>query len=363
MLKRFICGAFMVAALCGSATFPAQADELYIRNRAFKDAYFLGDTAYVPVDGFLKAVRVPWSQNGSVIVVGEGGSPDLEGLGESITLMNAGKRHEIVGLVKDGRLYVPTKTIAKAVGYTVIVNNDTGVVDVIQSRLTNDSDEKAAQEIASAKAAAKKERDEAWQQRVAKAKELRKAKEEAKKKADGDDDADSDDEDDDLDAKGQKDDVADKDTSKDMNMKDKSKDEKTKDKSKDMDTKDTSTDADMADNSQKEEPETEKKPPPKANLEVLSTQADPNNYTGEVQIRATVQNQGYAAAKNVRASLSVVGPDGLTWINKTIYRGPMNPDERWEITEDYKHRAGAAIPRGDYKITVTPQFDSVPPKE
>lgn len=364
MLKRFICGAFMVAALCGSGTFPAQADELYVRNRLFKDAYFLGNTTYVPVDGFLKAVRVPWRVNGSVIVVGEGGSPALAGFGEAVTVVNSGKRTELVGLVKDGRLYVPTKSIAKAVGYGVIVNNDTGVVDVVKSRLHNDDDDKAVAELASARAEEKKKRDEAWQARVAKAKALKKAKEDAKKKAEEDDDDDDDadldsddtsDSDDALDADDDDKDIADSDDDgKDVDM---------KDTSKDMDTDDDSKDMDTDDKSEKEEPETEKKPPPKAELSVLSTQADPNNYTGEVKFRAVVQNQGYAAAKNVRAKFKVVGPDGQTWISKTVYRSQMNPDDRWDIVEDYRHRAGAAIPRGNFEITVTPQFDSVPPKE
>ena len=72
MLKRFLGGAVLVAALCGSGVAPVQADEMYVRNRPFKDAYFMSGTTYVPVDGFLKAVRVPWSVNGSSIVVGNG---------------------------------------------------------------------------------------------------------------------------------------------------------------------------------------------------------------------------------------------------------------------------------------------------
>lgn len=353
MLKRFVCGAFMVAALCGTGTFPAQADELYVRNRVFKDAYFLGGTSYVPVDGFLKAARVPWSLNGSVVVVGEGSSPSLAGLGQAVTVVSSGTRTEMSGMVKNGRLYVPTKSIAKAIGYGVIYNREAGVIDVVKSRLHNEQDDKVLEEMAAARAEEKKKKNEAWQARVAKAKELRKAKEEAENKdEDGDDDEATD---------SDGDDVSD-DDSEDMDSKDTAKDMDTKDESKDMNTEDKSKDMDMADKSEKEEP-TEDTPPPVAELEVLNTEADPNNYTGEVKFRAVVQNQGYAAAKNIRASFKVVGPDGLTWVNKTIYRGPMEPDARWEITEDYRHRAGAAIPRGEYQITVKPMFDSVPPKK
>ena len=81
-----------------------------------------------------------------------------------------------------------------------------------------------------------------------------------------------------------------------------------------------------------------------------------------MKFRAVLQNQGYAQATDVKARLVVVGPDGKEWIAKTIYHGPMAPDDRWEITEDYKHRLGAAIPRGNYDVRVSPTFKSAAPK-
>lgn len=108
------------------------------------------------------------------------------------------------------------------------------------------------------------------------------------------------------------------------------------------------------------DPATPDKPP--ADLSVGSTKASPNTYTGECVFTAVVQNSGGSTATDVRARFVVVGPDGKTWINKTVYRGPMEPGTNWTITEEYKHRLGGqAVTDQDgrtFEIKVTPSFKS-----
>lgn len=104
----------------------------------------------------------------------------------------------------------------------------------------------------------------------------------------------------------------------------------------------------------------EEKPP--ADLVVSSKRANPNTYTGEVTFDVELQNTGGQTATDVRARFVVVGPDGKTWISKTLYHGPIKPGGRWTFTEEYKHRLGGqAVTDQDgrtFEITVTPEFKS-----
>jgi hypothetical protein len=364
MLKRFLCGAAILSLLCGSVSTPTEAEELYVRNRLFKDAYFLGNKTYVPVDTFLRAVDMDWTVENGTLVLGTGASPEWVPQGETFKATRGDQQLSVTGIVRGDRIYVPAKELAEFVNYKVLYNADTGIVDVVKGRMTSSHDEKAAKEVASTKKAEKDARDAAWKERVDKAKAARKAKEEAEAAenedplaADGDPETDpsdtdkepadgEDDSNDELAAKGD----PDKDASDTEPQK--------------IDGKDDDADESYESTSDEttEDP-TDEGPPPEADLVVLSTNADPNNYTGEVKFRAVLQNQGYAKATGVKARFVVVGPDGKEWVAKTIYYKDMAPDARWEISENYRHRLGAAIPRGNYDVRVTPTFKSEAPKE
>lgn len=350
MLKRFLCGAAIISLLCGSVSTPTEAEEVYVRNRLFKDAYFVGNTTYIPVDTFLRAIDMDWTVENGMLVIGRGDSPEWTPSGETFRATRAGKDLSVTGIVRGDRIYVPAKDLAEFVDYKVLYNADTGIVDVVQGRLTSSMDQQAAKEVASAKQAEKQARDAAWQARVAKAQAARKAKEEAEstelQETEVDPTEDPNEKSEEvLAAKGNPDvDPSDTDTQP-------------------IDGRDDEANAsyESEDESSKDVDATEEEgPPPEADLVVLSTNADPNNYTGEVKFRAVLQNQGYARATDVKARLVVTGPDGKEWVSKTIYHGPMAPDARWEITEDYRHRLGAAIPRGNYDVSVTPTFKSEP---
>lgn len=326
MLKKYLCGVAIVAALSASAPTSAHAEELFVRNRAFADAYFVGGTTYVPVDAFLKALEVPWSVKGSTIVLGEGTSPDNTFATDTAKVMRGGKTLDLAGMLRGGRLFVPAKDLATFVGYAVIHNADTGIVDVVKTREITESDLEAAKEVQAANQAERDALKAEREARIAKEKAFAEAKAEKEAEANGEK----------VEGEG---DVAVESTTKVET------------------TTTTTTTTKEASTTAEEEP----KEPPKAELVVLTTDSDPNNYEGEVTFRAVLQNQGYAAAKDVTAKLTVVGPDGLTWVDKTIYHGPISPDGRWEIVELYKHRLGASMPRGAYSVTVTPKFTSAPP--
>ena len=358
MLKRFLGGAVLLAALCGSGIAPAQADEVYIRNRPFKDAYFLSGTTYVPVDSFLKAVRVPYRLDGSTVVVGRGQSPAVRPRRSQIALLRNGERLDLSGVLRGGKLYVPAKRIAQFVDYGVIYNRDTGIVDVVKSRFISSDDEKAASDVVAAKQADKDLRDAAWQVKVDKARADRQAKKEAAEAARAaleEDDEDFDDED-----------FEDEDM-EDEDMADSDEDSDDDDDDDDDSFEDEEPTTVAADSDDDEDGENE--PPPVAELVVLNTQALPNYYTGEVVFTAVFQNQRYASAGDVTASYIGKGPDGKTWVRKTFRRGPLKPDERWEIRHEYRHHLRASMPRegqatstgtGRFELKVTPNFKTVP---
>ncbi len=317
MLKKFLCGVAVAATLTISA--PAQAGELYVRNQPFSDHYLRMGSSYVSLDSFLKALGYSWDWRDGTLVVGSGPSPMPSNIETTIKVQMGDKVADLNATPRGDSVYVPVRELAEVLGYSVMHNNQTGVTDVVKSRLANASDSKIAQELRAAREAEDKERREALAQKRAEAAERQAARDAAG--APSSEEADE-----------------------------------------EGDEPATAAAPEPKVDSPAAPAEEEKPaPPPEALLEVLSTDADPNLYTGEVTITAVLQNQGYAAATDVRAELTVIGPDGRTWVNKTLYHPPMDPDERWEILEYYTHRERAAIPRGEYVVTVKPHFKSAQP--
>ena len=306
---------------------PLSADELFVRNRAFGDAYFVGGTTYVPVTSFLKSVDVSWSDTGRTVALGTGDSPETAFDSESITVTQGEKSLDLNGVMRNGKLYVPVKNLANFVGYTVIHNASTGVVDVVKTREPNAADAQAEKDVAASKQVESDARKATREARKAKEKAYADAKAEAKGESDEDD----------LDS------------------------EETADATDAESAKATeSTEKAEVKGGEAEAGESEEKPkePAKANLVILSAEASPNYYTGEVIFRAVVQNQGFAPAEGVSAQMTVTGPDGKVWLTKNIHHAPVAVDGRWEITETYNHRLKSAMPRGDFNVVVTPKYVS-----
>lgn len=352
MLKKFFCGAVLVASLTFAG--PAQANELYVRNRPFGDAYHIGNAAYVPVESFLKAVEVPWSTQGSTVVLGRGSSPSLTATSDRVTFNADGRQASLLGIVKDNQLYVPAAELARLVGYGVVHNEHTGVTDVVKAHEITALERKIAAQVKEEAEARAAERKAKWQERVAKFRAEKEAREAAEAEAEGGDDEDED-EDEFFDDEGDPDDEG--------NKKKKPKKPKKTEKADDEDAEVAEAPAPAEDKDDEED----KTPPPQADLVVLSSEANPNTYTGEVIFRAVVQNQGFATATDVKANLTVVGPDGKTWLSKTLYHGPIAADGRWEITEQYKHRLGGQAVTDQngqgFNVSVKPTFNSAPPPE
>lgn len=322
-MKKYLCGLAVLAAVSA----PVSAEELYVRNRAFGDALFVAGTTYVPASSFLKALDVDWSDNGATVSLGSGDSPEAAFDSETITVTKGGKSLDLSGMVRGGKLYVPARDLAKFVGYTVINNPDTGIVDVVKTREITDSDLAAEKEVAASQTAAAEARKAEREARKAKEKAFADAKAEAEAKAKGET------------AEGEGETAT-----------------------EEEEGTETAADAKVeeakpAEASPEAKPETPKEPP-KANLVVLSSEATPNYYTGEVIFRAVIQNQGYAPAENLTAAFTGVGPDERAWVKKTLYHAPLGVDERWEIVETYKHPLQSAMPRGTFVVTATPKFTS-----
>lgn len=314
MMKKYLYGAAILVALSA----PISAEELFVRNRVFGDAYFVGGTTYVPVSGFLKAVDVSWSDSGSTVSLGSGDSPESAFDSEAITVTQGEKSIDLTGVMRNGKLYVPVKNLANFVGYTVIHNSDTGIVDVVKTREYNSADAQAEKDVAATKAAESEARKASREARQAKEKAYADAKAKAKGESTEAEEAEG----------------------------------------------EESAEAKPAESGVKEgqatagEDEEKPKEPPKANVVVLSSEATPNYYTGEVIFRAVIQNQGFAPAENLTAQLTATGPDGKVWLTKNYHHAPLAVDGRWEIEEKYNHRLKSAMPRGDFNVVVTPKFTS-----
>ena len=336
-MKKYLCGLAVLAALSA----PISAEELYVRNHAFGDAYFVGGTTYVPAGTFLKALDVAWTDNGASILLGSGESPDSAFDSEAITLTNGEKTLDLSGMLRGGKLYVPAKSLANFVGYTVIANPDTGVIDVVKSREYTSADAAAEKEVAAAEQAAKDARKADREARQAKEKAYADAKAEAEAKAKGET------------AEGETAEGEEGDAEADGKT-----DAKSGDKT-DVKTDAKTPEAKPAETAAATKPTEEKpKEAPTANLVVLSTDPSSNYYTGECTFRAVIQNQGFAPAEGLSAAFTVTGPDGRDWVKKTLYRGPLPVDGKWEITETYKHPQASAMPRGNFTINVVPKYTS-----
>lgn len=324
-MKKYLCGLAVLAALSA----PITAEELYVRNRAFGDAYFMGGTTYVPAGSFLKALGVAWTDNGPSVALGSGESPDSAFDSETLTVTHGGKSLDLTGMLRGGKLYVPAKSLATFVGYTVINNPETGIVDVVKSREYTAADAAAEKEVAASKEAESAARKAEREARQAKEKALAEAKAKAEAEASGET------------AEGET--------------------EGEGAEGEEGGAETAAKPADAAPAKPAEDtpatPETPKEPP-KANLVVLSTDAAPNLYTGECVFRAVLQNQGFAPAEGISASFQVTGPDNRVWVKKTLYRGPLEVDGRWEIQETYKHPLASAMPRGNFTVDVVPKFTS-----
>lgn len=339
-MKKYFCG-FAAAAILLA---PASAEEVYVHNRAFHDTTKLAGTTYVPVTGFLKATDVNWSQNGSSITLGIGSNPDITAENSNVTFVLGDERLDLSGISRGGRLYVPLKDLAKFMGYSVNYSSDTGIIDVVKAREITSADQAAAKSIAEGEQAAKEALKAERTARQAKEKALAEAKAAAADQADEDKEAG------DVTNDGKTESAASEAATETKPKNDKAATNKT------ADTKSTEN----VESSKEAPPKKSEEPKvaPKANLIVLSQEADPNYYTGKCTFRAVIQNQGYAPAEGVTAQMLVTGPDGRELVSKTLYHGPIAVDGRWEITEVYNHPLKAAMPRGNFSVNVTPKFTS-----
>lgn len=346
-MKLRLTHALAVLALVAFIAPLANAAQVYVRNRPFKEAVVIGGETYVPVDSFLRAAGFTWQAGDGVILIreGKGSAPDLTAASR---LSYGGRTLEVETITRGDRLYAPLRSLARGVGFTVNSNNATGIVDVVKGREISESDMSAAAEVEklrAEKAAAAKAAAEA--RKKAREEEAKAEEEEAKAKTDGEEIAKTEGEE--ATEAGDKSEKGEKSTKSSKSSKS-AKGEKSAKSEGDVAVTPSATPSPAA--TPAASPSSAPEAPKEANLVVQNENAAANDYTGVVTVTALVVNQGDATAKSVSARYQLIGPDGKTWESATLYGPNLEPDKSWSISRTYKHPAGASMPRG----SLTPKF-------
>ena len=324
MKNRIILGA-IAALLCFSSA--AQAEDVFVRNKPFKQVVTVGSESYVPAESFLRALGFNWTVKGQNVTLSNEPSSNGDFPAGNVNLTYGKKSLTLEATRRGSASYISMTTLAKFLDYSV--TRSAGITDVAKARMVNDNDKKVAADVSKDKADRQKAIDAAWAEKAAKIKEKK------------DKDKDKDD--------------SDKDSDKDKDKKDKPKPDKVADKAPDK----------AADKDKKDEPKADakdagdKKDEPKAapRLEVFRADARPDYSTGVIGIEAEVRNQGNGEAKSVVGTLTLYGPNaegtGEVQYDRRTIRGPvLKPDGSWTYKGEYKHRDGASMPHGSMRVDV-----------
>ncbi len=327
-MKLRLSHALVALALLAILAPLADAAQVFVRNRPFKDVVVIGGESYVPVDSFLRAAGFTWQVGDGVVMIreGKGSAPDLS---TPARLTYGGRNVEIETVARGNRLYAPLKSLARGLGFTVTANNATGIVDVVRAHEITASETAAASEVA-------KNQADKQAAAAAAAEARKKAREEAAAKEAAEEAAA---------AKGEKTGTETGETAGTEETPSKTAGEET------AAATPSATPTPAATPAASPSPAAPEKPK-EANLVVQNESANANDYTGVVTVTAVVVNQGDATAKGVSARYQLIGPDGKTWESATLSIPNLDPDKSFNISRTYKHPAGSSMPRG----SLTPKF-------
>ncbi|MGI5845281.1 MAG: hypothetical protein ACOX9B_14055 [Candidatus Xenobium sp.] len=338
---------FRVSALAGflaivMLALAADAQTLYVRNRPFPDRVNIGGTIYVPIEGFLRALKVDWltQEDGSLVVTpGRGqGAPVTT---KSFQMRSGARSLAVDGLDRNQEIWVPLRPVADLLGFKVSYTPGTETLDVVAGRPITASDRQAAADIASANAAREQAIQEAWNKRREAIQAERKAREEAE---------------------------AAKAAAEAGEVEADPKEGNEGTFPSEMDARPAprpsqappapvpaapppapAAPAEPAAPAKPEAP----KPPPEAMLIVISPMAVVDYFTGTVRCTARIQNNGEAPASGISAQVTLRGPDGSVWNRQRVYRdGTLEVDGVWNLEASYVHPDGNAMPRGIPSVTV-----------
>ena len=333
MKNRILVGA-LAALLSLSAT--VTAEEVFVRNRPFKQVIKVGSESYVPAEQLLKALGYNWTVKGQTVALTTEPAANGEFPTGSVQLLYGEKSLNLESTRRGSQAYVSLSPVAKFLDYSVVTNRSAGTIDVNKGRLASDSEKKMLSAAEAAKAEKEKETREAWEKKAAEIKDKREAK---NKKDDGaKTEGDK--------AEGDKPAEGDKGKGKTA-----SKGKKEKTEPKEAAQAEPPKEAAPAEDKDKEK-KNEPKPAPR--LEVFRADAKPDYSTGVVTIEAEVRNQGNGPADTVSGTVSLYGTndDGkeVLWYRSAV-RGPaLKPDGSWTYKYEYRHRSGASMPHGNLRV-------------
>jgi hypothetical protein len=335
-MKKTLLFGVLAAATC----FPlaASAQELFVRNRPFKQAIKAGSETFVPADSFLRALGYNWSVSGDTVTLSQSAASNPTLPAGNFKFVLGDKSLPLELSSRGQKSFVSMVPLAKFLGFNV--SNAGGITDVAKGRFSNETDKKLAAEVNQAKLAEEKATKEAWEKKAAEIKKKREDKEKSSEEGDKADEKDS------KDAKDSK-----SETIGDS--------EKTAKGKKDKDKVAADAKAPVATDSKAEpaaaKDEKKNEPKPAARLEVFQAEATPDYSTGVIKIRTEVRNQGNGPSSgSVSGTLSLYGtsPDGKEslWYQTSI-RGPvLKPDQNWTNAVEWKHRDGSAMPHGNLRV-------------
>ncbi|MGM9998718.1 MAG: hypothetical protein ACI38Q_04915 [Candidatus Bruticola sp.] len=190
----------LAAAVCLSAA-PVQADEVYVRNKPFKQVVYVESSLYAPLYSLVKAMRSGISVNndGRLIFVPEADSLSASEFESALTVRGWLSASQSEGVFESeydqtvfpvpyikrgGEIWVPVRLISERLGFTIKNYPATGIIDIVAPRPISNQDRLAAEELKAEKAAQVKRAEKVLAvRRAEKIKRRQQEAEEAKKAA------------------------------------------------------------------------------------------------------------------------------------------------------------------------------------
>lgn len=334
--KIYSIAAILLAFLMLSSAVSAQ--DVYVRNKPFKEAVNIGGTVYVPFAELMGAFQIKWyaDSNGNVVAGTDRRGGHISS--DYFELTYNGKTIGVQGMTRGDRVWVPIKPVAQVCGYEVSENKALGTLDIMKGREINAADRKAAAEIEAEHAA--KERE--LQEKYAAMREARLAAQKEKEAKDA-----------------EKAGTAEK-TEEGAFPEgfDKAPAAENAEASEPAASAQQPAETAEADASSDEAAVEEKEPEhvPEAKLFAFYPRAicDDSRVTYSVAIK----NTGDKDATNVKATLVICGPDGSVWDTIVKANASVAAGATWQISDSYATmRASNAAGGIDLTVKVTLNFD------
>lgn len=335
--------AVLLAFLMLSSAVSAQ--DVYVRNKPFKDAINIGGTVYVPFAELMGTFQIKWyaDSNGNVFAGTDRRGGHMSS--DYFEFTYNGRTVGVQGMTRGDRVWVPVKQVAEVCGYEVNENKALGTLDIMKGREINAADRKAAAEIEAEHAARERELQEKYaamrEARLAAQKE-KEAKEAAAKSGTAE-----------KTEEGAFPEGFDKTSEASKDAEANAEQPAAETAQPAAETADAGAASDEA-----AEAEEEKEPEhvPEAKLFAFYPRAICDD--GRVNYSVTVKNTGDKDAANVRATLVISGPDGSVWDTIVKNNASVAAGASWQISDSYSTmRASNAAGGIDLTVKVTLNFD------